>query len=433
MDMDDIFRYPGFKIKKHSFQGDTQLRIFLNREDDDSPRCYKCGHEMTEIRGHQKCHADDLTVMERKVRVAFRRLKGKCNQCKKVRLEYIDWLAPCNSQMTLRLSVFLFKLCEIATISRVAKVTNRGASSMWRNDLKVLMMQLSKYKIPNVTKICVDEVYARAWHDEDEGENRSDRFFTVISDAATRKVIWVEDSRRQAALDNFFQKLGPERCARITVAATDQHDEYKNSIKTHCPQAIHVYDRFHLVKKCEEAINKTRIRLYKMLPQNEVKKLAMGRFKYIFLKRASKRTSEEQSHMDRLLKDNLAFINLEMIKERWLTFFEANDATEALSIFNELGVMIADAGFPEMKKWWKKTEKEWATIINYFKHRITTALSEGINNVIKALKRRAFGYRNMDYFKLKIMQQCGFLNSELLSLNGQWTPKALHLFEISNA
>jgi transposase len=53
----------------------------------------------------------------------------------------------------------------------------------------------------------------------------------------------------------------------------------------------------------------------------------------------------------------------------------------------------------------------WARLANYFRYRVTSAVSEGINNVIKALKRRAYGYRNMEYFRLKILQQCGYLNS----------------------
>lgn len=62
----------------------------------------------------------------------------------------------------------------------------------------------------------------------------------------------------------------------------------------------------------------------------------------------------------------------------------------------------------------QKFEQGWATVKNYFRFRVTSALSEGINNVIKMLKRRAFGYRNMEYFRLKILQVCGYLNSRFI-------------------
>jgi transposase len=64
-------------------------------------------------------------------------------------------------------------------------------------------------------------------------------------------------------------------------------------------------------------------------------------------------------------------------------------------------------------KWYNNLEKGWDTLKNYFRYKATSALSEGINNVIKTIKRRAYGYRNMEYFRLKIMQVCGYLNSRL--------------------
>ena len=65
-------------------------------------------------------------------------------------------------------------------------------------------------------------------------------------------------------------------------------------------------------------------------------------------------------------------------------------------------------------QWYRNFEKGWERIKNYFQYRVTSALSEGHNNVIKMLKRRAFGYRNMEYFRLKIMQVCGYLNSRYI-------------------
>jgi hypothetical protein len=119
-----------------------------------------------------------------------------------------------------------------------------------------------------------------------------------------RKVVGVEPSRRKAALDSFFKKIGEERCALIEAVATDEHDDYLKSVEEHCPNAIHILDRFHLMRHFEEAINDTRKLLVKMLPQAAVKKLAHGKFRYIFLKRDEKRSALEKGHMDKVMKDN---------------------------------------------------------------------------------------------------------------------------------
>ena len=70
--------------------------------------------------------------------------------------------------------------------------------------------------------------------------------------------------------------------------------------------------------------------------------------------------------------------------------------------------------FAPLENWYKNISGGWETLKNYFDFRVTSALAEGTNNVIKALKRRSFGFRNMDYFKLKIMQVCGYLNSRYI-------------------
>jgi transposase len=75
-------------------------------------------------------------------------------------------------------------------------------------------------------------------------ENHYDRFFTIIVDLETHKVIRVEKSRRKEALDNFFKRIGAERCALIEAVATDEHKDYINSVAEHCPNAIAIAGPF---------------------------------------------------------------------------------------------------------------------------------------------------------------------------------------------
>ena len=118
----------------------------------------------------------------------------------------------------------------------------------------------------------------------------------------------------------------------------------------------------------------------------------------------------------KVIKENEKFAGLELVKERMLYFFQEKTAEDAWKIFEELERWIIDLGFNHLERWAKNFKDNWRTIKNYFKCRVTSALSEGNNNVIKTLKRRAYGYRNMTYFKLKILQVCGYLNSTYISL-----------------
>ena len=102
-----------------------------------------------------------------------------------------------------------------------------------------------------------------------------------------------------------------------------------------------------------------------------------------------------------------------------LTIFYQPDEASAKSIFEEIGDWIWQCGFTPLKKWHSNFEKGWQTFKNYFIYRVTSSLSEGINNVIKTVKKRGYGYKNMEYFRLKIMQVCGYLNSKYISQSFQ--------------
>ncbi len=418
-----LFPFGGYKVRKLRIGEDgSPVRAFLERLDSKPFLCSRCGSPLKGVRGRQRRSIEDLRITDRRTLIYFTQLKGRCQNCCKVRLESVDFISHETPHLTRRYAYLLGRLCEIAPVSRVSQLMGHGKMTLWRADLERMERYFKDYKLPpNLTHLTVDEVYAKAHHNEDE--SRADRFFTIITDLKSRKVIWVEQARSKAALDNFFSMLGPKSCDKIAVVATDQFDGYGQSIREYCTNAVQVFDRFHLVKNFEEAVNASRNRLYKMLPQAPVRDLARPKFRFVFLKAASKRTPGEEIHMAKVMKDNEAFIRLELIKERMLTFFDQPDLPSAANVFKELRDWIWEAGFPELKRWWTNLNKNWQTVANYFKHRVTSALAEGINNVIKSMKRTAFGFRNLDYFKLKILQRCGFLNSEFMTDQGTWTSK----------
>lgn len=369
---------------------------------------------------------EDLRMAERRTFVHFTQLKRRCKRCHKTRLESVDIISHETPHLTRRYSFLLGRLCEISQTARAAELMGHNKMTMWRADLERMMRHFDNYTLPpNLTHLSVDEVYAKATREE--GESRNDQFFNVITDLNSGKVIWIERSRKKAALDAFFRILGAENCAKIEVVATDQHNDYAKSILEHCPNAIHVLDRFHLVKSFEDAVNETRKRLYKILPQKEVRDQARPKYRFVFLKAAGKRSPEETSHMEKIMKANEAFYRLELIKERMLTFFNQANEMDARAVFDELRKWTYESGFPELKRWWTNLDLNWQTVENYFLCRVTTAMSEGVNNVIKSIKRGAFGFRNMTYFCLKILQRCGFLNSQYMPDDGHWTAKALAL------
>lgn len=406
----------GFEvIEVKEWLTDGRIEVWLDAKADRPWACHRCGTLLQPARlGKYPVRLEGMPVMGLRLFIHFWRERGYCPHCRKARAERIEWISEETPHLMQDYAWWLGRLCEIAPVSRVAEMFYRDETSLWRLDLARMKRMLLYYRIPRALCLSVDEVYARK-KPKFEGESRDERFFTVISDLKTRKVIWVSESRKKEALDQFFILIGKEASEAIEVIATDQHEGYAASIREHAPQAVHVWDRFHLMQLFEEAVNDTRKILHEEQEKgSELARLSRGKYRFLFVKKASRRTSEEQSHIDDVLKSNQGFVKLELIKERMLSFFDSSTEQEAKAIFDQIGDWIWQCRFTPLMRWYSQFEKGWDTVKNYFRYRVTSALSEGINNVIKMIKRRAFGYKNMEYFRLKIMQVCGYLNSRFI-------------------
>jgi transposase len=310
------------------------------------------------------------------------------------------------------------KLCEFSPISRLAKTLGVDPVTAWRIDYSRMKTQCSRYKFPKFSRISVDEVYVRKF-DLKEGDKRTDRFFTVISCLDRKKVLWVTEGRSKESLDEFFKLLSPIERRRIRVIAMDQFKGFLESAKEYCPLATIVWDRFHLMANFNEALNEERKKLHaKKNMDKDLKSKCSGKYKYLFLKRESRRTVEESKHMDFLMEQNEGFFNLEIIKEKMNLFFDAPDEDHAHQELAEIRLWCHKLEFGHLLKWHQNIMENWPIVKNYFSYKVTTSISEGMNNVVKALIRRGFGYKNMGYLKLKIMQQCGFLNSNFFDKSG---------------
>jgi transposase len=410
---------PGFEIKDmKEWLNKGHIDIFLeHRYQNHESSCHRCQSKLSRITGTYRQRVQTMPILNYKSFLYIKRRKGHCPSCKKIRAEYLEFISPETPHLTKEYSWWLGRMCEISAVSRVGELVGIDKTTMHRLDFARLKRMFQNYKIPKVTRISVDEVYARK-KKYGAKESRDNRFFTVICDLDTRRVIWVSESREAKALDEFFHIIGPQRCKEIKVVAMDQHDSYKYSVEKNCPMATVVWDRFHIMQNFNQAVDSDRMWLHKHLMTGENKRLTRGKFKRLFVKKSDRRTKVETRHINDVLKDNQEFAYLELIKEGMHQIYDSADEWEAKEKLLQIGDWIEQCPhFYELKKWYKNFNRGWETFKNYFHYPVSSSLSEGQNNVIKTLKKRAYGYRNMAYFKLKILQVCGFLNSRYVPMS----------------
>lgn len=394
------------------------IDLFIeHRYSDKDSCCHRCQSPLSRITGYYKQKVQMMPIFQYKVFAYLKRRKGYCESCKKIRAEYLDFISPETPHFSREYAWWLGRMCEISAVSRVGDLVGINKMTMHRLDFNRLKRMFQHYKIPKVRRISVDEVYARK-KKYGSKESRDKRFFTIICDLDTRRVIWVSESRERSALDEFFKVIGPDRCKDIEVVAMDQHDSYKISVEQNCPMATVVWDRFHIMQNFNFAVDEDRRWLHRNITTGESKRLTRGKFKRLFVKKSSSRSKTEQRHIRDVLRDNEDFAYLELIKEGMHQLYDSNDQWEAKNKLEQIGAWIDQCPhFYELKKWYRNFMRGWDTFKNYFYYPVSSSLSEGQNNVIKTLKKRGYGYRNMSYFKLKILQVCGFLNSKYVPMS----------------
>ena len=408
-----VFRnFQGFKtVDVREFIKEQRMELVLEPESNRSRICNACGEALGELHSRYHVKARHLRAFGWTVSVTFFREKRHCANCKKIRSEWIDWICPTSPHMTLELAWWINRLSEITTVLQVSKLESIDKMSAYKVDKYILHRLLQGYAIPDVTHISVDEVYARSPVQQKKDETRDDLFLTVIIDHRTHKVIWVSQSRRKEALDTFFEMLGPEACKNIKVVTCDQHRSYAESVAQYCPNADLVWDRFHLVQSFNNALNDERKAEWdKYGDPEQDDDLMSGKYRYIFLTKARNRSKKDKLHIDQVMNRNQKIAQMEVIKEQFHKLFDVQDATQASEMLNQCYEWSYQAkAFRLAKYFWSLMERKefW----NYFKHRLTSGVSEGVNRAIKTLKWVAYGYKDMAYFALKIMQKCGYLNS----------------------
>jgi transposase len=268
----------------------------------------------------------------------------------------------------------------------------------WNTVKLIDKKHLRKYLVPldeaNPLNLGIDEIAYEKGH----------KYLTVVRDVDLGKVIWVGEGRKKETLDEFFHKLGAEKALRIQHVVMDMWDAYISSVRANT-DAIIVFDKFHVAKKINEAVDAVRKQEFANADSRERKDMKHKRF--LVLARRKNLDEAKRETLRDLLDINTNLTTAYLLKEQALDIFDETDKDIAIKRLQKWFRNIDDAAIAAFQPVVKTIKNYLYGIINYFDKRITNAQSEGFNNKINIIKRRAYGYRDLEYFKLKILQSCG--------------------------
>lgn len=389
----DIYKFRGYTYNEIIIKDDV-VHIFLRRTRK-TAICSNCGRR-NPLRGDSyKRTVRDLDLGTKKCFITFFEEKLRC-VCGFRGYEDLNF-ARSYSRCTIRFEEFIYILCEKMTISDVCDIVQLDWKTVKNIDKYYIKQQIVSLRNITPGRIGIDEIAYEKGH----------KYLTIVRDLDLNGVIWVGLNRKKETLDEFFNEIGERKQALVELVVVDMWDPYIASIREYCPNADIVIDKFHIVKKANEALDN--IRKKEFANANEKERLNMKRKRFIILKRNKNLNEKQRERLSELMRNNDTLYKSYLLKEQISDIFDEDDYENALKRLNEWTDNVFESEIEPFKKMIKTLRKYFYGIRNYFKHKVTNAASEGFNTKINIVRRRAYGFWDIDYFILKIFQTCGVM------------------------
>ena len=234
----------------------------------------------------------------------------------------------------------------------------------------------------------------------DEFSVRGRRLYhTAICNLVGGEVMEVVEGQGQQRVEEYLDKLTePER---VRAVAMDMHEPFRQAVRMCLPQAKVVADKFHFIRHINGAMDKVRSRLQGGSRRGKKRDLFQSR--YILLKGAERLTGWEKEKLNQLFCRYPELGRAWALKESFRTWYKGTDKRRAEEELELLKAKIANDSLYEFHALLHTFANWGEEILNYFDYRITNGFVEGKNNRIKTIKRMAYGYRNMDNFRMRIL------------------------------
>jgi transposase len=381
--------WPGYDVAVHS-RGANHITLSLEPQPDNLPRCGQCLQPSPLIHDRRVRVVRDRDLFELRVRLQVPIHRVDCLHCGRVS-EHIDWLPP-GSRITQRLQTWVEALLQLLPISHVSQLTGLHWHTIKAIDKRRLQASVGTFEPGTVRRLVMDEFALHKGH----------RYATVIMDAERTRVLWVGHGNSREAIRPFFKLLG-EQCQQIEAVAMDMNTAFDLEVKQHCPQAEVVYDLFHVVARYgRQVIDRIRVDQANALQQDKPARKVVKQARWLLLRNRENLKDSQAVQLQELLAANrplaIAYVLKDALKEIWY----APSVLEGWRRWRAWMRQARESGLAPLQHFARNLRRYVRGILASARFPMHTSLLEGVNNRIKVIKRMAYGFRDSEYFFLKI-------------------------------
>lgn len=316
----------------------------------------------------------------------------ECRSCGHVRRIDLK-IAPPRRWYTRAFERFVLALSKVMTLLDMAKLLGIGWDSAKDILKRHLQRRFARPRLSRLKHIAIDEISLRKGH----------KYLTLVMDLESGAVVFVGEGRSAEALAPFWVKLKRSR-ARVRAVATDMSAAYIGAVLDNLPGVPLVFDHFHVVKLMNDKLTVIRRKLYHELKDGLDKNVLKGS-RWILLKNPEKLNAQhnERERLEEALRMNKPLAVAYYLKEDLRQIWSRQDKAEAQAFLDDWIARASASGIGPLIQMAKTMAAHRSGILAWYDHPITSGPLEGVNNKIKTLKRQAYGYRDVEFFKLRIM------------------------------
>lgn len=391
----------GFQVKALGLEGSGWRRrviITLEREPGYRFRCSGCGAEVKEVTPYQERLVQHLPFWQHVTLIRFQEYRVICPTCG-LKVEAIPWLSPYARGTTL-LSGMVAELCKVMTNKAVGLFYELHTDTVKAIDKAAMEKAQAERPLDGITKLGVDEISVgrghNYWH-----------LVSAMDGPRGPELLYIGEGRKEKDLEGFWKWFGAERTARITHGVMDMWKGFIKSFRAHCPDIVIIFDKFHILRHLSETLNKVR---------NSELARAKGHFrgllagkKFILLSRQAHVRGKAREALNDLLSFSRKLAKAHLLKESFRHLWSYRSKTWARKFFT---AWVKDLRWSRLKPYHtfaKMVEKHLDGILACCDTKVSLGYIEATNLHARNVIRRAYGYRDKEYMKLKIIQACSHM------------------------
>lgn len=373
--------------------GADALIIDLKPRKNSKPVCPECGKRCKTYDTQSFRLFEYVPIWSFKVYLRYAPRRVACS-LHGVKVESLPW-GYGKEQMTNSYQVYLARWAKRLSWKETADIFQTSWDSVFRAVEFVVQHGLAHRSLDGVTEIGVDEISVFKGH----------KYLTMVYqlNAGARRLLWCGPERRVKTLLSFFREFGKERSAKIKYVCSDMWAPYLKVIAKKAPDALNILDRFHIMRKFNEAIDEIRrgeVREFKAAHQENI--LEKGR--WLLLKRPENLSDKQTSRLAELLKLNLSSIKGYLMREDFQQFWDYQRSDFAGKFLDNWITRTLHTDLEPMKKVARMLRNHKPMILNWFKPkgRLSSGAVEGMNLKAKLTIRKAYGFKSIKCLQIAL-------------------------------